>query len=342
MMSLSDIENTKSRNSSSNAGSVSSAGEEFKPLDLNALDSFEEEQSQNTDGVEPDFERFKLLFDPSELEEEEVTFEDLYAFDKEIKDEPFEPLIEGTGIEGGTEPVDAREPVDGEPEQEVIPEISPEQRGYELGYEKGLTQGQADGLAKGEAKGFEQGFAKGEAQGVEKGKADGFAQGEEQGFEKGLKEGSQSAEAKVREEAGQILDPLKESLETADKLLDTLLMRYENQIVELVYKIAEKAVMAKLDVDDEVVKNTVMDALQSLVAPEEISLSISTEDYEYVEMIKDEFFESVRSLKSVAVTSDPMIPKGGCRIESAAATISTDPESKLTAVYDSIARAKRS
>jgi flagellar assembly protein FliH len=34
-----------------------------------------------------------------------------------------------------------------------------------------------------------------------------------------------------------------------------------------------------------------------------------------------------------------MIPKGGCRIESAGASIATDPETKLKAVYEAIAQA---
>jgi flagellar assembly protein FliH len=110
-------------------------------------------------------------------------------------------------------------------------------------------------------------------------------------------------------------------------------------LVELVCQIAGKVVMAKLDADETVIKNTILDALSQLASPEEIVLSVAEEDYEYVEMIKETFFESVRSLTNITVNTDAMIPKGGCRIESAGATIATDPESKLKAVYDAIAQA---
>ena len=335
-MSLSD--NGNSNGSKSGAGSAS---EDFKPIDINTLDNFEEEKSQKTDETAPDFDRFKMLFDPSELEEEEVSFEELYSFKEEVIEEPFEPLIEGTGTDGDAlaqeaAPQDAQE----EPE-EIVPEITPEELGFEQGFEKGLEQGRITGEAEGEVKGLEQGLAKGEAEGFKKGETEGFAKGEAEGLEQGLKQGREKAEAEVRDQVALILDPLKESLQTADNLLDRLVKRYEGQILDLVVQIAEKAVGAKLDVDDEVVKHTILDALQHLVAPEEITLNVSSEDYEYVEMVKDEFFESVRSLKHVAVTSDPMIPKGGCRIETAAATISTDPEAKLAAIYDAIARAER-
>jgi flagellar assembly protein FliH len=250
-------------------------------------------------------------------------------------------LIEGTGTNGDG-PADEGGPQDVQEEpEEKVPEITPEELGFEQGFAKGLEQGRTTGEAEGEAKGFEQGLVKGEATGFKKGEAEGFAKGEAEGLEKGLKEGREKAQAEVNDQVALILDPLKESLETADNLLDRLVKRYEGQILDLVVRIAEKAVGAKLDVDDEVVKHTILDALQHLVAPEEITLSVSSEDYEYVEMVKDEFFESVRSLKHVAVTSDPMIPRGGCRIETAAATISTDPEAKLAAIYDAIARAER-
>ncbi len=330
-MSLSDIE--KSENGSDG----------FRPIDLGTLDRFDQEVSMKTPDTEPDFERFKMLFDPSELETEEVVFEALYSVDKEAELKVFEPLIEGTGMDHPTREVeeDPHHSEETSGESEAVPEQSPEELGFEQGFQKGLVQGQAAGETKGEAKGFEKGFAEGETKGFEKGRTEGFVQGEAQGVETGLEQGRQKAEAAVQDQVREILDPLKVALKTADQLLEKVLKRYEVQIIELVYKIAQKAVMAKVDTDDQVVRHTVMDALAHLVAPVEITLNVSTEDYEYVEMIKDEFFESVRSLKHVAVTSDAMIPRGGCRIETAAATISTDPEAKLKAVYDAMVKAGR-
>ncbi|MDD9303602.1 MAG: flagellar biosynthesis/type III secretory pathway protein [Desulfobacter sp.] len=316
--------------------------EDFKPIDLGSLESFEQELSQKTEDQEPDFNRFKMLFDPSELEEEDVFFEALYSFSKEITQEDvFEPLIEGTGGEQDLPESKGLEEQD-TPAEEEVPQASAEELGFEQGFAKGLIQGRASGEAEGKKEGYEKGFAKGEAEGVQKGEADGFARGEAQGIEAGEAIGRQKAQAEVAGQMAEILDPFKKSLETADQLLDKLLKRYEGQIVELVYKIAQKAVLAKLELDEQVVKHTIMDALKSLVAPEQISLSVSTDDYEYVQMVKDEFFESVRTLKHVSVSSDSMIPRGGCRIESAAATISTDPESKLKALYDAIVEAGRS
>ena len=315
--------------------------QDFMQINVQSLEKFSGEVSNKTPETPPDFDRFKLLFDPSELEQDEVSFEDLYSFAKDETASAFEALIEGAGDEPEPEAADGTRDVDTEIAEVTEPEKTPEEIGFEQGFQKGLEQGRATGEAEGRTKGFDEGYAEGQAEGQKKGEADGFATGEAKGLEKGYQEGRQKAEAKVAEEAAEVIAPLRQGLETVDQLLGRLVKRYELQIIELVQKIAEKVVSARIDLDDEVVKGTILDALTHLVAPEEISVSVCTEDYEYVEMIKDEFFEAVRSLKNVAISSDPMINKGGCRIETSTATISTDPETKLAAVYDAIVKAGR-
>jgi flagellar assembly protein FliH len=323
MMSLSDIEK-----------------EGFSPIDIGALDAFDDELSQNKDGVRPDIERFKMLFDPAELKDQgPISFEALYSFDKKVKPSPFEPLIKGAGKDRSGRP--GKESSQEIPDIEVsvqgeAPEISMEEQAFEQGYAKGFDQGLAQGEEKGIAQGFEKGHEQGTSEGFKKGEPEGFAKGESAGFDKGFAEGRAQAEAEVQKESSEILDPLKEALATADHLLEDLVEKYEAQILSLIFKISEKAVLASLETDDGIVRETILDALTSLVAPEEIILNVASEDYEYIEMIKDDFFEAVGSLKRVAVKSDPLIKRGGCKIETATASISTDPESKLLAIQDAI------
>ncbi len=310
---------------------------EFKPIDITSLDSFDDEFSHKTEDVKPDLERFKMLFDPAELQEEgPISFEELYSFDKEERIEPFEPLITGTGKERPKSPGEDAPPETRERAEEAEPEISIEEQAFDQGHTKGFERGLVAGEEKGKVKGYGEGYQKGEAQGFEKGEKEGGVKGEKDGFDKGFQEGREKAEAQVQKEAVKILDPLKATLNSADQLLFTLVEKYESQILSLVFKISQKAVMASLEMDDEIVRHTILDAVKSLVAPEEIVLNVASEDYEYIEMIKDEFFEAVGSLKRVAVKSDPLINRGGCKIETATASISTDPESKLTAIHSAI------
>lgn len=332
MISLSDQEEHKDVRSSL-------ADDGFKAIDVGSLDSFDNEVSLKRPDTQPDFDRFKLLFDPLEVQKEEGGFEALYKVTKQLKEELFEPLIQGAD-EPGTKK-DVSGPLE-EVQNEDAPEDgpTPEEQGFAKGYEQGLAQGLEKGQADGHAKGYKGGLEKGREQGFKQGEPDGFAKGKAEGFEKGLEQGRDAGKQEVVQEMAQVLDPFRQALETADQMLESMLKRYEIQLVALVCQIAEKVVMAKLDSDDAVIKDTILDALSQLASPEEITLSVSEDDYEYVEMIKETFFESVRSLAHITVNTDAMIPKGGCRIESAGATIATDPESKLKAVYDAIAQAK--
>lgn len=321
---------------------VDEENEGFTPMDPGRLDTFEAEVSGKTPDTPPNYERFKLLVDPLEFSTEKADgFEALDILGDDIADDPFAPLIKGAGIASPLPSKDA-EASNSEgshpPEVDAPAEKTPEEIGFEQGFETGKAQGFETGRAEGHAQGFDEGLEKGRRQGIEEGNA----QGVEAGHQEGLAQGLEAAQAQVAAEAQEILIPLKESLQTADQLLERMLARYEGQILELVQKIAQKVVGAIVDTDDEVVRHAIMDALNSLTAPEEITLNVSTEDYEYVEMIKDAFFQGVASLNHIAVNSDPMIPKGGCRIESAGAVISTDPESKLAAVYDAVAKVPRS
>jgi len=107
-------------------------------------------------------------------------------------------------------------------------------------------------------------------------------------------------------------------------------------IISLIEQIVKKIIMARIEIDDEFVKPVIIDALKTLVQAENVVLSVSEDDYEYIEMIKDEFFEVVDSLTSVSVKSDSSIKKGGCTIETSTALINSDIESRLEAVFDAI------
>ena len=91
-MFLSDQEEHKNRK-------ALSQDDGFKAIDVGSLDNFDEEVSLKRPDTEPDFDRFKLLFDPLEVEREEGGFEAVYKVTKQLKEELFEPLIRGADVD---------------------------------------------------------------------------------------------------------------------------------------------------------------------------------------------------------------------------------------------------
>ena len=311
--------------------------DEFKPLAVNSLESFDDELSHGTEGREPDFGRFKLLIDAPAFGGEEVPgFEALYNASEKKEEVTFNPLIKKKEplpdpvIEHSEQPDQ-----DAEAEDEIEPAETAGQAGYREGFEKGVKEGTEKGFEQGHAQGIKRGEEKGLAQGIE----DGIEQGKTQGFEQGFKEGEEKGTLEAQKAATQILNSLEETLAAADRTLTALVDTYEERIIDLICRIAQKAVMAKVEMDEEIVKPMVLDALKHLVQPEEVVLNVSAEDYEYIEMIKDQFFERIESLNSVSVQSDPSVKQGGCRIETNTGAVSTDIETRLQAIFDAVKNA---
>ncbi len=303
----------------------------FQAIDVNALETFEDEVSNRTHESEPDFDRFKILFELTDKAEVSV-FETLHPDVRDNSQDVFEALIKlpEHEVPPVPEPELAQEPhVD-------IPEAPPEPTAEEIEAarvaeirEAAHAEGLAQGREEGHAKGYEDGFEKGKAQGFEKGEAEGRESGHAQGLAQGETQGIAQGEEKARDAAQAGLDALTDALGQMEHLTNDLVDRQGEQLLELVFQVAEKALQARVETQEEGVRNTILDALKSLVRPQEIQLNVNPEDYDYIEMVKDSFFESVSSLEHISVQSDPLVARGGCRIDTATASVATDPQSKL-------------
>ncbi len=218
-----------------------------------------------------------------------------------------------TGNADDTEMEDKTAAEDGEPVSQA-PAISEEElvaikeaasaEGFEKGYAEGLEKGQKDG------------FPKGEAEGKIKGEANGFA------------EGLKKSEVHI------------ERLETIAFSMDTayadILKKNETFIIDLICHAVEKIVYGTLVIDRSIVKRAVMEAFSLIPEPVEVTVRINTEDYEFIEQIKDDFFKKISSLKQITVMADPGIKTGGCQIECAAGEVEMNLEKRLESIKKKI------
>lgn len=313
-----------------------SQSDQFQQLTVQSLESFNDEIANADETTDPDFDRFKLLIDQSVFEKEDVSvFESLYTPPEKVEEVVFKPLIEKKDDKKKKETKEIQaEHAEEEVEEKIIDESveTPEEKGYREGLEKGIPAGEKQGYDKG----YEQGLKQGEEEGLKKGHEEGVAQGVDEGREQGFKEGEDQARKEVMEQAAEIINSLEDALTKSSQTLEKLVDVYEDRIIDLIQKIAQKAVLAKIETDEEVVKPLIIESLKHLVQPEEVILSVSPEDYEYVDMVKDDFFDLVESLNAVSVLSDPSVKRGGCRLETKTASVSTDPESRLRDIFEAM------
>jgi len=154
--------------------------------------------------------------------------------------------------------------------------------------------------------------------------AQGFAQGREEGFQAGV------------DEAREKTDHLLLILSDVENMWQRIVKVYEEKIIDLVARVAEKVVYGKVEVDKDIVTRAIMNAFEQIRDPVSATIAVHPLDYEYMEMVKEDFFEKIKGLKQVTLVSDPLINPGGCRIETPSGEVSTSIEERLEAVKQSI------
>ncbi len=272
----------------------------WEPLDVASLNRFGSETYLKTDRTKPDYSLFTKLYEEPFSEESEL-FKRWHEIDAD------ENLDGGKGEVHDIVGPDADSVSQEDPQ--VLSESDEEiKQGYEAGYEEGIKAGQEEGFLKGEKEGYEAGFLKGETEAMEI----------------------------AAEKAKPIIESLEEILSSMDRAWDGLAKRYETEIISLICKIAEQVVLAKVELDDSLVRQSVVKSLETLPEPEEIILNIAPEDYDYIEMIKEDLFDKIDTLTGVSVVANASVSRGGCTIETAKAKVKTEIESRLAAVFSAI------
>ncbi|MCK5313075.1 MAG: hypothetical protein KAJ62_13245 [Desulfobacteraceae bacterium] len=319
----------------------------FEPINLSSLEIYDEERNSRGKAEELDWNKFKVFFEELKSESKETAiFKPL--FDQEGAIEKKEKIkFQQLGEDQVEAESDVTKEFDRESEDLITETDKPE-----LGSMEGVPQAEnsesGNGLtdsnqsyhdqdyAHGYDQGFENGKKDGHTKGFEQGKKDGHEQGVKEGYSEGYAKGETESVKETNEKFAEKVEEFEEILLKLDNTYQELAARYEEKLISLICLIAEKVVLAKVEIDDEIVKATVIDALKTLPEPEDITLNVSDEDYEYLEMVKEDLFGSIKSLKSVSVKSDASVHRGGCRIETKEGYIETDIESKLEKIFLSI------
>jgi flagellar assembly protein FliH len=152
----------------------------------------------------------------------------------------------------------------------------------------------------------------------------GFAQGEKDGFELGGKKATKA------------IENIENFLIELSHLKKEILRHYEKEILDLIFAIAKRITHQQMRADDRAVKDNVLNAIHLATEKSTITLRVNPEDYNYIEKLKQEFFAQFKELKSLDVTSDPSISRGGCFLETPYGDVDARVETQLEKIYKSL------
>lgn len=148
-----------------------------------------------------------------------------------------------------------------------------------------------------------------------------FAQGEKDGFEFGEKKS-----IKIAENIENLFNEMA-------RLKHDVSKQYEKEIIDLIFAVAEKIVHHEVRSKASTIKNAIFEALEAAVEKSKVVFNVNPDDYDYVEKLRSGLFKQNKGLKSIVVTSDPAVSRGGCYLETPYGNIDATIESKLEKIY---------
>lgn len=152
----------------------------------------------------------------------------------------------------------------------------------------------------------------------------GFAQGEKDGFELGGEKAKKAAER------------IERLLSEMVGLKEQIVRQYEKEILDLAFAIADKIVGCRVRSDEGVVGESIRKVLLLAGQKSKIVIRVNPEDHNYVEKLRPELFSRFKEIKSVIVTSDPSISRGGCFLETDSGDVNGSIEAQMEIVRRSL------
>jgi flagellar biosynthesis/type III secretory pathway protein FliH len=149
----------------------------------------------------------------------------------------------------------------------------------------------------------------------------GFAQGEKDGLEIGKKK------------ARKWIENIENLFIELGHLKKKIIKQSEKEIISIVFAVTEKIVHHEIKTADRALSETIYRAINLAVDKSKIVCRVNPEDYDLVEQLKPELFVKIKEMKSMIVTSDPSISRGGCRLETSCGDVDASVESQLEKIH---------
>ncbi|MEN8259100.1 MAG: flagellar assembly protein FliH [Pseudomonadota bacterium] len=164
---------------------------------------------------------------------------------------------------------------------------------------------------------------------ADQGYREGYEKGHREGFDAGFQDGLEEHQSQLREQSAAFLG-LMESLSEPLKALDE---QVEHELVSLALAVAKQLVRRELKTDPGQVVAAVREAITALPSQtRKISLHLHPDDAELV--------RSALALDELAsaweIIEDPLLTRGGCRVETATSRVDATHEKRLAAVIATV------
>ena len=161
---------------------------------------------------------------------------------------------------------------------------------------------------------------------------------EQEGYEKGFAQGQNDGFEMGEKKALKVIENVENLLIEMNRFKFNILKRHEKEILEIIFAIAEKIIHYQIDTSDEIIKESIVQALRLTVDKSQVVLRVNPEDYDYVEKLRPDLFSKIKDMKSIIVNSDTSISRGGCFLETNNGDVDATVETQLEKIRHCLTR----
>ncbi len=185
-----------------------------------------------------------------------------------------------------------------------------------------------EAASAGREAGYREGFDKGNQEGYKEGYDKGFQQGYREGRDKGEAEGREAARAEAEKVLAEEVGYLQRLMDCLSQPLARLDEEVERELVSLAMAVARQLVRRELKTDPGQIVAVVREALSLLpLSQRTVTLVMHPDDAERVRQALH--LDQVRV--PWEIVEDPLITRGGCRVETDVSRIDATVETRLAA-----------
>ena len=161
---------------------------------------------------------------------------------------------------------------------------------------------------------------------LEEAYAEGYKEGQKAGFDAGL------------ERAGETLGRLEALIAGLETTRAELYRQLEQEILDLVFRIAEKVIHAEIQSDDGAKTSILAAGLRRLKESERVVIRVSPADLELIREVLPALKEENGMTGKVTLREDPEVSEGGCVLESDHCEVDGRIEVTLQAIEEALRR----
>ena len=153
-----------------------------------------------------------------------------------------------------------------------------------------------------------------------------------QGHATGLQQGLDEAKRQMADQLKQTADICNAMVAAAEQESSRVLLEAEPKIIELVLAISRKIICDEVEERPAVVLGLVRGALERVRDQNQIVIHVSPEDYEFILQSRQILQSVVGAERSLTLTADAVLGKGGCLIETSFGTVEAGIDTQLESI----------